>query len=78
MSKVRKVVLLVALSWVAYVAGNAWAGALQRGVYEQVGGSAVMPDEIVVRCAGWAEDSAARLRVIDYDPERVVYRCVQP
>jgi hypothetical protein len=34
-----------------------------------------LPTSIKIRCDGWAEDSAAHLKLVNYESERVVYRC---
>ena len=50
----------------------------RRAVYRQVDGSARFPSRVIIRCDGWAEDSAARLRLVDFDGDTVIYRCVTP
>lgn len=58
--------------------GYAMAQSSQRGraVYSRTEGGWTFPRALVVRCKGGAhEDSMARLHVVEYSAERVVYRC---
>jgi len=45
--------------------------------YRQIGGPAWMPEHIVIRCSGWAEDSLP-LRAVRFEPDRVILRCSIP
>ena len=53
-------------------------GAIHVGRYRMVEGPAWMPERVVIRCRGWAEDSANTLHVVAFDGDRVVYRCSTP
>lgn len=46
--------------------------------YLKKGGPDTMPYRIVLRHCVNAEDSMATLQVVEYTPERIVYRCVTP
>jgi hypothetical protein len=73
----RKTALIaVILSATMFFAGQAWGDLRSNlSVYQKVSGPNATPDRIVIRCRGWAEDSAAHLRLVYFDGERVVYRC---
>lgn len=76
-AKVAAVFLTGALTVGAPAAVLAHHGGMHVGRYRQVTGPAFFPDRVVIRCEGWAEDSA-RLRLVEYSADRVVYRCVTP
>jgi len=45
--------------------------------YRQVSGPAWMPERVVIRCSGWAEDSLP-LALVSFESDRVVVRCSIP
>jgi hypothetical protein len=45
--------------------------------YSMTEGPKRFPDRIVIRCRGWAEDSAARLILVRFGGETAVYRCLR-
>ena len=70
--------LLVAIAALAITAGSASATTDAPARYRKVSGPQGMPDRFVLRhCGDGAEDSMARLQVVEFTPERVVYRCWQ-
>ena len=75
----RKVIgaFLVGVLLIPATVAVAHHGGLHRGVYRQVDGPTWMPSRVIIRCEGWAEDSA-RLRLVEFSSDRVVYRCVSP
>lgn len=69
--------LLILLTGLLAGAAIARHGGGHRAVYRQVDGPEFFPRTVVIRCRGWAEDSA-NLRLVEFEGERVVYRCVIP
>jgi hypothetical protein len=61
----------------APVVALAHHGGQHRAIYRQIDGPSWFPARVVIRCEGWAEDTT-RLRLVSFEPERVVYRCVLP
>lgn len=49
-----------------------------RTVYVHDSGSPSMPQSIVLRHCLNAEDTMGKLILVDYSPERAVYRCRKP
>lgn len=79
----RRAILLlwVASLMVGFTIGVAWAhhGPRHTAVYRMESGPRWMPEKIVVKCAGWAEDSASVLRIVRFgDGRPPVYRCIVP
>lgn len=75
----RTALLALMLAVAGFFAGQSWAHADETrrvGYYLKTGGTDTMPYRIVVRCrGGWAEDSAAHLKLVDFTAEKVIYRC---
>lgn len=65
--------LVVALILVTVASAQ---GGTTRARYTQTSGSGMFPKKIVVVCQGWAEDSAAHLKLVSFEDEKVVYRCL--
>ncbi len=72
---VLAVVFALAIGWVVLRAFHALASD-NRARYSQVSGPGYFPERVVIRCEhGWAEDTAAHLRLVVFEPDRVVFRC---
>ena len=82
MTRIRRITI-VAIAFCSFIVGM-WTAKAQIGVeegpsrYLKIEGSDTMPYRLVLRHCLNAEDSMATLQVVDYTPERVVYRCVVP
>jgi len=45
-------------------------------VYRQINGTHDAPARVIIRCrAGWAEDTAAHIALVEYGDDRAVWRC---
>lgn len=78
MRKLLTGIVVGALSVGAPAVALAHHGGMHRSVYRQTAGPSWFPSTVVIRCEGWAEDSAARLRLVEFSGDRVVYRCITP
>jgi hypothetical protein len=79
MRKTLRTAAAVAVAAALWIAGPSAAtahdGRMHRAVYKQTRGPQWMPERVVIRCPGWAEDVANRLTLVEFDRDRVVYRC---
>jgi len=74
----RAVVAVAVVAGIGTGTAIAHHGPAHVARYRQVDGPAWMPSRVVIRCSGWAEDSAARLVLVDLTADRAVYRCSTP
>lgn len=73
----RRIYVVLALVWGLFVGAFAHATASPTGParYEHTAGDVSMPDRIVIRHCTNQEDAMAKLLVVEFSQDRVVYRC---
>lgn len=80
MTRIRRITL-VGIVFCSFIVGF-WTAKADVGSgptkYLKQEGPDTMPYRLVLRHCVNAEDTMSELRVVDYTPERVVYRCLIP